>query len=312
MPSCVKPPALKARSRIGIVAPASPVEASRLRRAAAEFGRLGFDWRYSSETVRRDGYFAGPVHVRLEELEAALVNLDDAAVCCARGGYGSAYLVERLDPKVLRTPKILLGFSDITALHIFLWQKLGWVTFYGPMAGAGFDAGAGAPGGYDAESFRRATTETRTGWSVPLKGQTLVAGEAEGILLGGCLTLVEDSLGTPWELDTTDAILLLEDRGMRSYQVDRSLLHLKQAGKFERVRGILLGEFPDSDPKEGSRVLVRAVCERILGELAMPVVWGCPIGHTPRPMLTVPLGVRARLLAWNTGQLDILEPAVIE
>jgi muramoyltetrapeptide carboxypeptidase len=129
-------------------------------------------------------------------------------------------------------------------------------------------------------------------------------------LLGGCVTLVETSLGTPWELDTRGAILLLEDRGLKPYQLDRMLLHLKQAGKFKGVRGIVLGEFPESEPPEGSRVTVEDVCRRILGPLQIPIVYGAPIGHTARPMLTLPLGIHARLHASGEGHLEILEPAV--
>jgi muramoyltetrapeptide carboxypeptidase len=112
-------------------------------------------------------------------------------------------------------------------------------------------------------------------------------------------------------LDTDDAILVLEDRGMKPWQVDRALMHLKQAGKFENVRGIVLGDFPECNaPVEGSPT-VRDVCQRILAPLGVPVVFGAPIGHTMRPMLTVPLGVEARLISEGTGVLEILEPAVV-
>jgi muramoyltetrapeptide carboxypeptidase len=132
------------------------------------------------------------------------------------------------------------------------------------------------------------------------------------MLLGGCMTLIETTIGTPWELNTRDAILVLEDRGMKPWQVDRALMHLRQAGKFEGVRGIVLGDFPEcSPPIEGSPT-VHDVCERILGPLGVPVVFGAPIGHTLRPMLTLPLGVQARLSAEGAGLLEILEPAVVQ
>ena len=153
-------------------------------------------------------------------------------------------------------------------------------------------------------------TATHSGWSTKLGGETLVRGTATGILLGGCITLIETSMGTPWELDTRGVILLLEDRGLKPYQLDRMLLHLKQAGKFKGVRGIVLGEFPECGTPEGSTVSVNDVCRRILGPLKIPIVYGAPVGHTPRPMLTLPLGVRTRLHASREGRLDILEPAV--
>lgn len=229
----------------------------------------------------------------------------------ARGGYGSTVLLGRLNPSDLGEIKPLVGYSDITAVEVFLWQRCGWVTFYGPMAAAGLDAGAGNRGGYDKASFLRALTETESGWSVELQGSALAAGEAEGVLLGGCMTLVESTLATPWELDTAGAILVLEDRAMKPYQVDRMLMHLKQAGKLSGVRGVILGEFPDGEPAVKGSPEVVDVCRRILGGLGVPVVWGAAVGHTPRPMLTLPLGIRARLRAAGPGRLDFLEPAVL-
>src|SRR6201999_1686496 len=111
--------------------------------------------------------------------------------------------------------------------------KLGWASIYGPMAAAGLDGGAGAAKGYDEASFRNAISKTDGAWSMSLQGSALTAGTAEGVVLGGCLTLVATTLGTPWELDTRGAILLLEDRGMKPWQVDRALMHLQQAGKFK-------------------------------------------------------------------------------
>ncbi len=177
------------------------------------------------------------------------------------------------------------------------------------MAG-GFDAGPNATGGFDPDTFMWAMTATNSGWTAPLEGETFTRGVAEGRLLGGCITLIETSIGTPWELDTRGSILLLEDVGVKPYQLDRILMHMKQAGKFECVRGIVLGEFPESSPPEGSSVTVADVCRRILGPLRIPMVYGAPVGHTTRPMLTMPLGVKAKLRAMGEGRIEILEPAV--
>ena len=122
--------------------------------------------------------------------------------------------------------------------------------------------------------------------------------------------MLEATIGTPWELDTKDSILVLEDRAMKPYQVDRLLMHLKQAGKFEGVKGIVLGEFPDSAPGVAGAPTVREVCARILRPLGIPIVFGAPVGHTPRPMLTIPLGIKARLDADGDGTLEYLESAV--
>ena len=311
MPKSLKPPALVPGAAVRIVAPASPVEESRLGKGCDELARIGYTPRWDPRVLAHKSYFAGSVEERLAVLAAAFDDYEAGAVICARGGYGSSYLLDRLNPKRLRGPKILLGFSDISSLQIFLWQKLRWTGFYGPMAAAGFHAGAGAPGGYDAESFARAVTETRRGWSIDLRGETMLPGRDSGLILGGCLTMVLATLGTPWELDTRGSILLLEDRGMRPFQVDRALMHLKQAGKLKGVRGFIFGEFPDCDGPPGS-ASVRDVVERLIIPLGVPIVWGAAVGHTPRPILTIPLGVRARLVAQASGRLDILEPAVRE
>ena len=310
MPKPLKPPALAPGSTIAVVSPASSAKQDRVRRGCDNLEQLDYRVRDISANRKPEGYFAGPFESRLRELQAALTNPDFQAVFCSRGGYGSAELLDKLEIARIKKTKIFCAFSDLTSLHIFLWQKLHWVTFYGPLIAGGFDAGANATAGYDPDSFMCAMTATNSAWSTPLRGETLVRGTARGVLLGGCVTLVETSLGTPWELDTRGAILLLEDRGLKPYQLDRMLLHLKQAGKFKGVRGIVLGEFPESEPPEGSTVTIGDVCQRILGPLQIPIVYGAPVGHTPRPMLTLPLGIRARLHASGEGHLEILEPAV--
>ena len=178
------------------------------------------------------------------------------------------------------------------------------------MLGAGLEAGADTAKGYDKASFLAAIRNANGGWQVTLQGEVLASGEVEAAVLGGCMTLLETTLGTPWELDTRDSILLLEDRGMKPWQVDRALIHLQQAGKFAGVRGIVLGDFPDCAPPVPGSPTVLDVCGRILKPLGIPIVFGAPVGHTLRPMLTIPLGVRARLRAAGSGSMDILEAAV--
>jgi muramoyltetrapeptide carboxypeptidase len=306
----VKPPALAPGSTIAVISPASPAKQDRLRRGCENLELLDYRVQEMGGNRKPDAYFAGTLDARSKELQDALSSPDFQAVFCARGGYGSAGLLDRLKPFRIKRPKIFCGFSDLTALHIFLWQKLRWITFYGPLVAGGFDAGPNATGGYDPDSFMCAMTATETGWELPLRGETLSQGATSGVLLGGCATLLLTSLGTPWELDTHGAILVLEDVAVKPYQLDRMLLHLRQAGKLKGVRGIVLGEFPESEPADRNGVTVGEVCRRVLGPLRIPVVFGAPIGHTPRPMLTLPLGVRARLHASGEGRLEILEPGV--
>jgi muramoyltetrapeptide carboxypeptidase len=308
MPEPLKPSALRPGDTIRVLSLSSPVEEARFDRGCEELTRLGYKPSFDRASIlARDGFFAGSAADRLAALKQAFSDPAVRGVFFTRGGYGVNYLLDQLTIAP-GAPKILLGYSDVTSLQIFLWQKLGWVTLYGPMVASGFDKGAGSSHGYEPESLMRALTETKQGWSIDLSGEPLSPGEMDGILLGGCLTLVETTLGTAWELDTRGAILILEDRGMKPWQVDRALMHLKQAGKFRGIRGIILGDFPECEGPEGSET-VRDVARRILGRLGVPVVWGVPIGHTSRAMLTIPLGVRAELSSAGAGSLRIAEAA---
>jgi muramoyltetrapeptide carboxypeptidase len=305
-----KPRALANGGAVMPFAPASPAEPSRIAAGVAELVRLGF--RVAERSVfENDGYFAGMVSHRRDDLLAALERQDVNALVGTRGGYGSNYLLDELEIAAPANPQIILGFSDLTSLQIFLWQRFRWITFYGPMLAAGLDAGPGAPKGYDEKSLLAALQKTDGGWEIGLQAESLFPGKAQGRLLGGCLTLVETAIGTPWELDTESAILVLEDRGMKPWQVDRALMHLKQAGKFNGVRGIVLGDFPECESPVAGSPTVRDVCQRILAPLGVPLIFGAPVGHTMRPMLTLPLGVMARLSSKGEGLLEVLESAVI-
>ena len=310
----LKPPAVRPGDSVRVLSISSPVEEARLERGREELVRLGYSPIIDRDAVlAADGFFSGSVQGRLTALKEALTESSSRAVFCSRGGYGTTQLLESLSV-ALAQPKIVLGYSDLTSLQIFLWQKFRWVTLYGPMVASGMDKGAGVTKGYDRESLLHALTETKQGWAIPLNGESMVAGSAEGVLLGGCLTLIETALVTPWELDTKGAILVIEDRAMKPWQVDRALTHLIQAGKLRGVQGLLLGDFPECEGPDGTET-VKNVARRVLAPHGIPVVWGAPVGHTMRPMLTLPLGVRARLVAGEAGndavnKLEILEPAV--
>jgi len=303
-----KPRALHAASVFGVIAPASPAERDRIDTGTRQLQLLDFRVELLPESAPED-YFASPVEDRRSALLHGLERNDVDALVAVRGGYGSNYLLDDLR-FAADAPKILLGYSDLTSLQIFLWQKHGWVTLYGPMLAAGLDAGPDVPKGFDKASLIAALTRTDAGWTIGLQGEVLVGGVAEGRLLGGCLTLIETTLGTPWQLDTRDSILVLEDRGMKPWQVDRAFMHLKQAGLFSSLRGIILGDFPECEPPFAGSPTVRDIAGRILRAVGVPVVFGAPVGHTTRPVLTLPLGVRARLTTTGRGVLEILEPAV--
>jgi muramoyltetrapeptide carboxypeptidase len=312
MSQALKPVALRAGDAVRVVSLSSPVHEYRVRKGAAELERLGYRVQLDpAQVLAKDGFFAGSVADRGAALKSALHESNTRAVICSRGGYGVNYLLDSLHI-ALESPKLFIGYSDLTSLQIFLWQRFRWVTLYGPMVAAGLDAGANAAQGYEPESFRHATTAAKHGWSIKLDGaDSIVGGAAEGTLLGGCLTLIYTSIGTPWELETEGSLLVLEDRGMKPWQVDRALTHLQQAGKFRGVKGIVLGDFPECEGPAGTEN-VRDVAARILAPLKIPVVYGAAIGHTARALLTIPLGVRAKLDAGSAPWLEILEPACRE
>ena len=309
MTSALKPAALLPGSLIRVISPSSPADRDALGRGIAELERLGYQVR-TGAVMHPDGYFAGSALRRKAELESALLDPNASAAICTRGGYGTGALLEQIRlPRRLR-PKLLVGYSDVTVLQAYLWTRFHWTSLHGPMVAAGWNNGAGNRSGYDLNSFLDASGGKRKSWSIALDAEALSHGESSGVLLGGCISLLETTLGTPWEFETRGAILFLEDRGLKPYQLDRLLLHLQQAGKFRGVRGIVLGDFPDCEPLVEGSFSVRDVCRRILAPLGVPVVFGAPIGHTVRPMLTIPFGVRARLRAAGEGRLDILEPVV--
>lgn len=305
-----KPRALAGDGMLLPFSPASPAERERTDAGIAELSRLGFRVAKAA-SLTPEGYFAGSIAERHSEFVGALNREDLGALVGVRGGYGSNYMLDDLQIAAPTNPKIVLGFSDLTSLQIYLWQRHRWVTFYGPMLAAGFEAGEGGARGYDRKSLLTALQNTTGGWKLALQGEVVQGGEAQGRVLGGCLTLVETTIGTPWELGTGGAILVLEDRGMKPWQVDRALTHLQQAGKFKDVRGIVLGDFPECAAPVAGSPTVHDVCRRILTPLGVPVVFGAPFGHTDCPMLTLPLGVSARLSAKGEGVLEILEPAVV-
>ena len=307
----LKPKALRKGSRLAVVSPSSSADPSAISAGVAELRRLGFVVEEPAPPSP-EGYFAGAHKERVRQFQKPFREKSVGGVVATRGGYGANYLIDLQLTTSLVGPKCLIGFSDLNIIQLLLLETRHWAGFYGPMAAAGFNHGAGQPSGYDAVSFLQAVGETKGGWEIPLRGESLRGGDAAGRIVGGCLTMLQTTVGTGFEPDTEGAILVLEDRGMKPYQVDRALRHLYQAGKFKKVSGFLVGDFPDCDPPAPGSPSIREICEEILGPLKVPVVYGAPIGHTNRPMLTIPLGVRAELHAKGEGTLEILEPVVVD
>jgi len=304
----IKPPAVRAGDTIGIVAPASNIKPELLEQGCRELESLGFKTFYRPDIVTSYRYFAGPHERRRAEFLEMLQSNDIRAIFCARGGYGSGHLIPYLSADLIRqNPKIISGASDITLVLNFV-ERSGVVSFHGPMVATSIRQGSA---GYDRDvllSLLQGSAQLH----FPTDGTTVLRpGTAEGRLTGGCLSLVVSTLGTHHEIDTTDSILVLEDIDAKPYQIDRMITHLKQAGKFEGVRGVVFGEMLNCMQNPNQGYTLEQVLLDLLAELSFPVLFGFATGHTSRPNVIVPFGVRARLDLTSSAPLfELLESAV--
>lgn len=312
-PALRRPRALEPGGAIGIAAPAGPIDEARLVAGVAMLEGAGFEVVRRDDVCARRGYLAGDDARRAEELMELVDDPRVGAIVCARGGYGSQRILARLEARRVRAAaKPLVGFSDVTTLHLWLRRQAGLVSFHGPMLERG--------GALEPHELGR-VIEALTGEDrLPcvLQGEPGFGGVAEGRLVGGNLTLVAASLGTPWEVDTRGAILLFEEVHEAPYRLDRLLGQLAAAGKLARVAalgvGTLLGceaEPRGIDPNlhgAAAGPTAREAIEEALRPLGVPVAFGLPFGHG-RPNLTWPQGVRARLDG-RRGTLHILERGV--
>jgi muramoyltetrapeptide carboxypeptidase len=304
-----KPPALRRGDRLAIVAPASPFDTDQFERGLAEVRDLGFEPVYDDTVFARERYLAGPPALRAAALDRAWRDSSIAGLVAVRGGYGSAHLLPLLDPVVARAhPKVLLGYSDLTTLQVWMLQQAGVVSFQGPMLEGRLACGAE---GYDRHALLRVVgCAEAAGEMVVPDLKVLRAGEASGPVVGGTLTQLAASMGTPWAFDPPQgAILFLEDVGERPYRLDRLVTQLKLAGVLRRVAGVMLGTFPRCD-EPGGTPGAQDVLAALFADFTGPVVFGVPVGHVEGPSLTLPLGVRVRLAATGTPRVVIEEAAV--
>jgi muramoyltetrapeptide carboxypeptidase len=306
----LKPPALLPGDTIGIVAPASNIKPDLLEQGCRELESAGFRTHYRPDIVSSFRYFAGSDARRREEFLEMLQAREIKAIFCARGGYGSSRLIPALSSEVLRAhPKIVSGASDITIV-LGAMQRARVVSFHGPMVATTIRQGTPS---YDRSLLIDLLQGARR-LVFPLDGTAILReGEAEGRLTGGCLSLVVSALGTPAEADTTDSIFVLEDIDAKPYQIDRMLTQLKQAGKFDGVRGVVFGEMLNCMQHPAQGYSLEQVLVDVLQECNMPILFGFPTGHTQRkPNIIVPFGVRARLSlnASRPPLFELVEPAV--
>jgi len=304
----LKPPAVAEGAGISVVAPASFAQPDRVNGGLEALRALGFSPRLSTAALERGPlYFAGSAEQRLADLHAAFADESTSAVMCLRGGYGSNYLLQGLNIKLLcNHPKPFFAYSDLTGMHLRLLDELGLPAFHGPMAAADFylEDGVHLP------SFQAALAGEPYSVSSAEGLRALKPGTASGILYGGCLSILVSLLGTQWEPKTEGKLLFLEDTGAKPYQVDRMLWQLRQAGKLEGVTGIIFGEMVDCvSPGAGPELLEEAILNALAG-FEGPIAMGLRSGHVSRQNVTLTFGVPAELVAGEETQLRLLEPAV--
>ena len=305
----LRPPALRLGDCIGFAAPASPFREEALQEGIEVLQEMGFRVRYEPRIFERYRYLAGRDTERAAELQNLFADPDVKAVFCCRGGYGSQRLLPYLDAGAIRnTPKIFMGYSDLTSLLCFLDTRCGLAALHGPVVCGNLSTEL------DSDSRRQLLgllTGDMEAMQPPSSRQDdlemLSGGDAEGRLLGGCLSVFACAIGTPIQPRTEGAILFLEDRGERLYAVDRMLTTLKLSGLLQGVRGIVFGCMNRVQADAELPYDARDVIVDVLGDLGIPILYGFPSGHCPRP-LALPFGVAAAI---RDGRLVLCESPVV-
>lgn len=304
----LKPPAVRAGAGISVVAPASSAQLEHVEKGVAALRTLGFAPSLGPNALHRGPlYFAGAIEKRLSDLHAAFEDEGTAGVMCTRGGYGSNYLLDRLDLNIFRKhPKAFFAYSDLTGVQLRLLDRLGIPAFHGPMAAADFYLADGV----HMDSFNAAIAGKLYQVGAAEGLRALKPGKASGTLYGGCLSILVSLLGTPWEPSTEGKLLFLEDVGAKPYQVDRMLWHLRKAGKLDGVQGIVFGEMLNCvSPGAAPNLLDRAILNALDG-FSGPIAIGLRSGHVSRQNVTLTFGVEAELTVGDPTYLQLLEAAV--
>ncbi len=310
-PPLIFPPRLARGDKVAMISPASPPRDRRLLRVGTtRLEQLGFEVVPGRHVLAQRGYLAGSDEQRLHDLEAAFRDPAIKAIFCARGGYGVARLLGAFDPALARRqPKALVGFSDITVLHLVL-QKAGVVSFWGPMPCTGLGWSAFSVRGLE-RTLMSPGPAGRLPFSPSRRPKALRAGVAEGRLTGGTLSMLASSLGTAYELETRGRIVFMEDVDEEPYRVDRMLTQLIAAGKLSDAAGVAVGIFTGAVvrncPAKKSLAMKEVFADHLL-PLRLPVLANVAVGHVP-DQVTLPYGAMARIDA-GAKTLEILQAGV--
>lgn len=323
----IKPAPIQPGDTIMFIAPAGDLNKERMALAKQRLEAMGFITKQADDLFRSYGYLAGTDERRAEEIMQAFTDPEVDAIFPGTGGYGTTRILDRLDYKTIRkNPKMLIGFSDITGLHIAINKKAGLMTFHSPNP----QYGLGSEGGFTEFSetyFWRAILRSSyyddegnplpEGWTfeypedVPAP-QALATGKARGRLIGGNFSLVAPTMGTPYEIDTKNKILFLEDVREAPYRIDRYLSNLRLAGKLDELNGVILGKFTrtEKEGEEPSEFSVRQVFDQYFADLGIPVIYDFPAGHH-KFNATLPIGAMIELDANEDGcRITVLENPV--
>lgn len=274
--------AIKPNSKLGILAPAFPPDSDKLRNGIDYLLGLGYEIELGDSLTSRHGYFAGDDRLRLNDLHRLYNDPSVDAILCARGGWGGLRLLDQIDYDLIRNnPKLLVGYSDVTTLQLAIWQKAGVPAISGPMVAVEMGSGI-LP--FTHKHFWDQVNNKKLNYDFNYEKEAIEtwnAGRCSGTLLGGCLSMVAHQLGTPYSVDYHDAILFLEDVGEEPYKIDRYLAQVKQAGIFEQISGLILGDFIDCEDKNPDResFTLKEILQDYFKSTSFPVIYNFPYGH---------------------------------
>ena len=310
----ILPPRLKKGDMIGLVTPGSPITEEQLNDCILKLEEMGFRTTHNESVLSEYGYLAGRDQERANELMEMFSREDVDAIWCVRGGYGSIRILDLLDYKLIRShPKVFIGYSDITALITAIYQETGLVTFHVPVGTSDINR-------FSKKSIKKVLLEPVPEYKYPYKREkgtrdnpeydryTLQGGQAEGILIGGNISVLDSMIGTRFEPNFTNKIVYLEEIGEKTYRVDKMVFHLLSGTNLRSAAGIVMGVFGDCNINEEPALSLKVALDDLLLPLGIPVSYGFSFGHIRR-MLTIPTGIRASMDA-DKNSFRLLEAAV--
>ncbi len=297
-----KPERLKQGDKIGIFVPASPVRDSFRQKGMAKLEQLGYEPVEVDRILARQEFVAKPVEENLDDIQHLLDRIDIRALWAARGGYGSNYLLPHLKKLEIEKPKIVIGSSDVSYLLWYMLEHFNMVVFYGPMAFSAL-----AENRVNLGQLQAVLSGTEP--EMKIEGRVLIPGRARGILTGGCLSNLVSLIGTPFFPEIRQRILLLEDVNERPYRLDRMLWQLDQIGVFQKIRGLVLGEFPDCFKDDREKESFFSRLGDYLSGVSIPVLVDLPLGHSDS-VQTIPLGIEVEMDTSDRSGLILRENAV--